>query len=676
MKSKSPAKASKPRKTGTKRTSRAAKIELLPGDVYLAHPDEVTRDASLLRRALAIHCTDATLAEQIKREMRLPVYADLTEAQEAARAKRGRMNGRVAAVVPNYNYGRFIHAALDALVSQTRRPDEIIVVDDASTDDSANIVNDFISRHPQSNVRLIKHDRNTGNVGGPRNTGIAATDAEFIVCLDSDDLLELTYIETLYNVINGHHELGVVYSGVQTQEDLTGGERRLWPGWPPEFKWEWQVSTDNGPVRNCIPVASMFRREMWERCGGYDAGRTAAEDVDFWVRGLSVGFEAKKVTAEPLFVYRRHSTESMSQRKILRMDTWSIAYRGHLPLAAPHGRTPTLRDYTKPAVSVIIPVGPGHADKLPSAIHSVVAQTFTNWEIVVVNDSAEALPLAAYPFVRVVRMDRRGSGAGAARNVGLRAAYAPLVFFLDADDFILPRTLELMMRRYAEGDAGYVYSGWWKIEQGQKPQEKIPEPYQPMVYNHPVSVLMATADALRIDGFDESMEAFEDWDFFVKAGVMGICGARVPEALLGYRMATGERRMKGLAMQAQIREYIKAEHGDYIEGRKQVMACCGGNNAATTAALQDGQRRTLPHVEADGTVMLRYVGIEAGGITYFGKYTGCATCEPVAAQGDDVQRLLDTGKWALVKDEMPSIPQPAVIYPLDPDANTNTSLQM
>ena len=98
------------------------------------------------------------------------------------------------------------------------------------------------------------------------------------------------------------------------------------------------------------------------------------------------------------------------------------------------------------------------------------------------------------------------------------------------------------------------------------------------------------------------------------------------------------------------------------------MACCGGNNAAVQAAAQDAPRRTLPTVEADGTVKLRFVGIEQGGITYFGKYVGCKDCEPVHATGDDVQRLLDTGKWALVSEDMPTIPTPAVIYSDNPDA--------
>lgn len=661
----------KPSKPST-RKAKTAPIELHVGDVYTATPSEVAHDISLLRRALAIHCTDATLAEQIKREMRLPVYSDLKEAQDAARVKRARMNGRVAAVVPNYNYGRFITEALDSLWTQTRKPDEIIIVDDASTDDSVARAAIWIHEHANAHdaadtVRIVQHETNTGNVGGPRNSGILATDAEFIICLDSDDLLEPEYIETLLPVIQGRHEIGVVYSGVQTQEDSTTGERRLWPGWPRLFDWQWTTKLLPDRANTCIPTASLFRREMWERCGGYDAGRRAAEDADFWPRGLSVGFEAVKATEEPLFVYRRHSTESMSQRKIQRMDVWNIAYRGHMPLAAPTGQPPILRDYTKPAASVIIPVGPKHADKLPTAIHSVVSQTFTNWEIIVVNDSGKPLPLAAYPFVRVLDIGN-GHGAGEARNDGLHFAHAPLAFFLDADDFIMPRALELMLSRYAEGDAGYVYSGWWKIEEGQKPVEKIPDAYQPMIYNHPVSVLIAVEDALKIGGFDESMEAFEDWEFFVKCGIAGLCGARVPEALLGYRMATGERRAKGLAMQPQIADYIKREHGDYIEGRKQIMACCGGNSAAVEQAAQDVNRRTLPTFESDGTVLMKYVGPYEAPVTYFGKYSGCKDCPPVHAAGDDVQRLQDTGVWALMKDEMPSIPQPATIYTTDANA--------
>lgn len=658
----------------TKRRKPTALPKLQPTDIYIAAPD--TFDPQAARRALVIVCDDDVLREQIKREMRVMPLRSEDDAKAEARLKRARMNGRIAAVVPNYNYGRFITDALESLVTQTRPPDEIIVVDDASTDDSVDIVEKWMMDDAQTErihtfIHLIRHDRNTGNVGGPRNTGIAATDAEFIICLDSDDMLEPEYIETLLPAIQDRHEVGVVYSGVQTQEDSTTGERRLWPGWPRLFDWQWTTTLLPDRANTCIPTASLFRREMWERCGGYDAGRRAAEDADFWPRGLSVGFEAVKATEEPLFVYRRHG-DSMSARKILRMDTWNIAYRGHLPLAAPTGKPPVMRDYTHPSISVIIPVGPGHGDKLPTAIHSVVSQTFTNWEIVIVDDTGgESLAIAAYPFARLIGT-RGKEGAGAARNAGLRAAKGSAAFFLDADDFLMPRALELMARRYAAGDAGYVYSGWWKIYDDGKPGEVIPDTYQPMIYNHPVSVLIAVEDALKIGGFDESMEAFEDWEFFVRCGIAGLCGARVPDALLGYRMATGERRTKGLAMQSQIADYIKREHGDYIEGRKQIMACCGGNAIAVEQAGQDVNRRTLPTYEGDGTVLMRYVGNYAAAVGYNGNagrsYSGCKDCAPVNVHPDDIQRLQDTGVWALVKDDMPSIPQPAMIY-TDGDAN-------
>lgn len=102
------------------------------------------------------------------------------------------------------------------------------------------------------------------------------------------------------------------------------------------------------------------------------------------------------------------------------------------------------------------------------------------------------------------------------------------------------------------------------------------------------------------------------------------------------------------------------------------MACCGGNAQAVEVAAQDVHRRTLPTFESDGTVMMRFVGNQVGAVSYNGgagrQYDGCAECPSVSVHPDDVQRLQDTGVWALVKDEMPSIPQPAMIYSSDADA--------
>jgi glycosyltransferase involved in cell wall biosynthesis len=619
-------------------------------------------DPAALRRALVVVCEDEVLAEQIRRDMHITPARSVVEAEEIARERRSRMNGQVSAVVPNYNYSRFIGDAIDALLQQTRPPDEIIVVDDASTDGSADVVRD---RYGDA-VRVIEHDRNSGTVGAPRNTGIAAAKGEFIVALDSDDMLEPTYIETLMPAIADKHNVGVVYSGVQTRISDTG-QRVDHNDWPPPFDWRWQTAPIM-PPRNCIPVASMFRREMWQRAGGYDGARRSAEDCDYWVRGVGAGFDAVKATAQALFVYRRHGP-SMSGRPIERMDNWNAMYRGFRPLAAPTGQPAELRDYTRPTVSVIIPVGPGHAKHVPSAITALLAQTLWNWEVIVVNDSGETLPLGPYPFARVIDVGPR-AGVSAARNAGLKAARGPLAFFLDADDVILPRTLEKMARRYAQGDTGYVYSGWWYAHADAPAEEHLSWDWRPdwwigddMRGIHSVSVLMATEDALRLGGFDEAIPYFEDGEFFMRAAIAGLCGARVPDALVLYRMGTGERRRKLLETKEAVGAYLREAHGDYIRGEKEPMPCCGGNAQAIQAAQGEmgTPRRILPTIEADGAVMMRFVGPYEAPVTYFGTYVGCKNCEPVRATQGDVERLEATGMWQIVKAAMPTPPEPALI---------------
>lgn len=651
-------------------------IPLAPGVVNLGNAETISPDAIRALRAnpLAVYALSPLLAEAIRRDCRLPVFSDLRAANDYAKRARRRRNGKITAVIPNYNYSRYICDAINSLLTQTKRIDEIIVVDDCSTDDSAAIVRDHFS--DVTRLRLIQLEHNSGNVGRPRNVGINAARGEYIITLDSDDMLEPAYAETLYNAIHERDDIGVTYAGVQSHIDETGA-RVIHYGWPIDFDWNWSMSTEpGGEVHTCIPTASLFRRDMWMRAGGYDEGRRSAEDAEFWTRGLSVGYNALKATHEPLFIYRRHG-ESMSARKIHRLSTWSTLYRGWKPLAAPTNSAPILRDYTEPVISVIIPVGPAHAQHLPTAIMSVLAQTFTAWEIIAVNDSGEPLPLAPYPFVKVLETSAPGSGAGAARNVGIKNARGALVFFLDADDFIKPEALEHMARRYARGDAGYIYSGWSFIYADKRaPVDNIAGEWEPAAWLsyeskglHGVSVLMAREDAQRIGGFDESMASFEDWEFFVRCTIAGLCGARVPEPLLQYRIDTGKRREHGLERREQVIEYLRREHGEYIESRRLIMSCCGGNKSASEiAGAALANERLIPFVEPDtGLVLMRYIGNQEGPVTYFGAYVGCVTCEPVGVKPNDVEKMQNTGLWALVREEPAHAPTMPAIY-AEPEA--------
>ncbi len=561
-------------------------------------------------------------------------------------------------VITNHNYGNYVNQAIESCLAQILPPEKVIVVDDASTDDSLARLNEWES---QEEVEILANETNQG-VAASRNRGVAAVTSEYVICLDADDWLEPEYASTLFSAMEEDRGLGVAYTGLNIHfPDGTAGQSP----WPPEFGFDGMTKPTN-PPSNCVPCAAMFRRSMWERAGGYQQIHAPGEDTEFFLRGLSVGFDGKRATQAPLFNYRVHGG-SASRSKIYKpIDTYHPWMRdGLFPMAAPVSKQPLVRSYSQPVISVIIPVGPGHAKYLPDALNSLVGQTFREWEAIVVDDvdtHAErvemvSLLIKTYPFVKVVG----GSGkiersAGAARNRGLKQAKAPLSLFLDADDWLAPEALEKMVKAYVR-DRGknYVYSDWVAFENGEmKPQQCLD--YSQEIWfdkmQHAVTCLVETEIAREV-GFDESLPSWEDWAFFADFAAKGYCGVRVAEPLLYYRVHSGTRRIKALENSVALRERILARYKGV-----EIMACgsCGGNavQKVETAVEWDAAllQAVKPQIE-NGRVLMEFVGANQapitwtiGGTIYVGANDGTAN-RYAQALPDHVDRLLQTGKWAI-----------------------------
>lgn len=538
-------------------------------------------------------------------------YADLyRETLEGAKQER---HG-VTVVITSFNYAEYLGQAIESVLAQTYKADEIIVVDDGSTDDTSEVA----SRYP---VRLIRQE-NRG-VAAARNAGIAAARSPYIICLDADDMLDRLYIQTLLPAFVKDRGLGIAYVSM-TLFDGTGYSKFV--QWP-EFDWDIQSKVSNPPA-TCIPSASMFRRSMWERAGGYQQVWAPGEDTEFWLRGLSVGFTAKKVSDAPLFLYRAHLDSASRTKKYRRIDDWHPWMRDkQYPLAAPAKQAPIVRSYSEPVVSVVIPVGPGHGRYLPSALDSLLGQTFREWEVIVVNDSGEPLQLTPYPFARVLETKGR-EGAGKARNLGLQVAKGPLCVFLDADDYLVPSALSEMLNAFWQNNGKYVYSDWFAINGNRVVQDQAPEYDQHEWFYkglHAVTVLMSTEQARQVGGFDETIAGWEDWDLFCKLAVNGICGVRLPKPLLGYRQHSGQRRESSLSKSTELLDALRARYGAYATGERQVMACCGGNGGAIIAAKQsmgmvpqEPTERSLAGVVPPTPDMwrLEYIGQNQGSIAF------------------------------------------------------------
>jgi GT2 family glycosyltransferase len=192
----------------------------------------------------------------------------------------------IAVVVTCFNLGRTLDEALGSVRHQTRQPDELVVVDDGSDDVHTQQV---LARIQTEGVTVIR----TGNrgVSAARNLGIASTRAPLVVCLDADDVLDPAYLEKASARLSSRPDLDFVSCGMRG----FGAAEYTWTPPQPELV--------EGLTRGVVHNASMLRRTLWERVGGFDEAIPGSEDLDFWTTVLEHGGRGE-VIEEPLLDYR------------------------------------------------------------------------------------------------------------------------------------------------------------------------------------------------------------------------------------------------------------------------------------------------------------------------------------------------------------------------------------
>ena len=199
---------------------------------------------------------------------------------------------RVSIVIPCHNYGDYVGEAVSSSLAQTLRRLEVIVVDDGSTDNSLEVVEEIVARNPER-VRLIRREA-SGQPAYPRNDGIAVARGEYIVCLDADDALPPNYVAECVRVLDANPGVSIAYGDQQNIGALDTFEPH------PDY--------DFARLRlfNFIPTSAMFRRAAWEETGGYMTNVPSKEDWNFWLSCGAKGYYGKHVPGTFWF-YRHHS---------------------------------------------------------------------------------------------------------------------------------------------------------------------------------------------------------------------------------------------------------------------------------------------------------------------------------------------------------------------------------
>lgn len=179
----------------------------------------------------------------------------------------------VSVIIPTFNRARKVARAVSSVLEQTVSHTEIVVVDDGSTDDTAQALAPFHDR-----ITFIAHPRNRG-VSSARNTGIRASRGSMIAFLDSDDRWLPEKLSTQTAFFRRHPEAVIC----QTDEIWIRNGRRVNPG-----KRHLKPSGDifEASLERCLvsPSAVMLKRSLVEEVGYFDEDLPACEDYDLWLR--------------------------------------------------------------------------------------------------------------------------------------------------------------------------------------------------------------------------------------------------------------------------------------------------------------------------------------------------------------------------------------------------------
>jgi glycosyltransferase involved in cell wall biosynthesis len=215
--------------------------------------------------------------------------------------------GMVSVVLPTYNGSRYLAEAIEGCLRQTYPYWELIVVDDASTDETPRIVESFQRR--EGRIRAVRNDTNM-KLPHSLNRGFRISRGQYLTWTSDDNVYRPDALSVLVGHLEENVDIGLVYASFSVLDE----SGRAVPGWagPPEELL----------IRNVVGGCFMYRRHLRDVVGDYDPRLFLAEDYDYWLRSLAVSRLAW--IDRDLYVYRSHP-ESLTSRRRTEIERAHVA---------------------------------------------------------------------------------------------------------------------------------------------------------------------------------------------------------------------------------------------------------------------------------------------------------------------------------------------------------------
>lgn len=234
----------------------------------------------------------------------------------------------ISAIIPNYTHAQYLQQRIDSVLRQTRKPDEIIILDDCSTDKSGEIIKAIVAAHPS--IKFVRNTVNSGNTFKQWNKGVELANGDFIWMAESDDVAEPEFLYKLEKALLVNNNAVLAYCQSKKMND-DGQVTGIWKDitdamaggnvFHRDFVMDGKKYLQQFLIhRNTIPNGSavLFSKKIFEQIGGADERLKTNADWLVWLRMLQYG---DIVFISKPYNYFRYHTESVIAKTHARSTT-------------------------------------------------------------------------------------------------------------------------------------------------------------------------------------------------------------------------------------------------------------------------------------------------------------------------------------------------------------------
>jgi glycosyltransferase involved in cell wall biosynthesis len=212
----------------------------------------------------------------------------------------------VSVVIPAHNAERYLAAAIDSVLAQTRAPHQVVVIDDGSTDGTPGVAKSYAGL-------VACHRQQNAGIGATRNRGVALSQGDYVAFLDADDLWEPDKLERQLAVFDSDPSLDLVLG--QVRQFIDPGLSR---------KEAARIACPSGLQPGYLPGALLARRATFERVGPFRTDLKVGEFVDWMARAREAGLR-EEMLADQVLSRRLHDTNQSVRHRSQMTDFARVA---------------------------------------------------------------------------------------------------------------------------------------------------------------------------------------------------------------------------------------------------------------------------------------------------------------------------------------------------------------